>query len=247
MTLEFTPENADRPAWSIRTCRDCGARVGKSVHRCEPCRRQRVIARTMMQPNRVARRQGKTCACGGRRKYNSTQCQACANKRTLVPCPRCSTPFWPWEKGKHPRKFCSQACIAAPKQPRARKPPRAARVAQCEWCSAPFNTTVSTQKFCCDSHQAVAKSQRRKALMRKAGNNLPSIGALHRRDRGICQRCGGQVSLRFKWPDGRTASRDHIVPLSLGGRDEPHNVQLAHLRCNLKKHVKLCGSQLRLL
>lgn len=34
-------------------------------------------------------------------------------------------------------------------------------------------------------------------------------------------------------PDGATI--DHIVPLSLGGSDEPANVATAHRRCNIRK------------
>lgn len=48
-------------------------------------------------------------------------------------------------------------------------------------------------------------------------------------------------------PDNGSATIDHIIPLSKGGRDEPANVQLAHLLCNCKKHTSAVGEQMRLI
>lgn len=48
---------------------------------------------------------------------------------------------------------------------------------------------------------------------------------------GICRR---KVRMGFAWPHPSSPSIDHIVPLSKGGEDTRANVQLAHLRCNLK-------------
>lgn len=36
--------------------------------------------------------------------------------------------------------------------------------------------------------------------------------------------------------DPLAASVDHIVPVSAGGSDDPSNLQIAHLCCNLMKH-----------
>lgn len=52
--------------------------------------------------------------------------------------------------------------------------------------------------------------------------------ALYRRDRHVCAYCGGQ----FKEYD---LSRDHVVPLHLGGRDRWMNVVTACRRCNTVK------------
>lgn len=38
-------------------------------------------------------------------------------------------------------------------------------------------------------------------------------------------------------PDPLCASIDHIVPLSQGGTNDLTNLQLAHLRCNLRKRA----------
>jgi 5-methylcytosine-specific restriction endonuclease McrA len=108
-----------------------------------------------------------------------------------------------------------------------------------------FSAFSSRQKFCCESCNNVAKSNHRKAILRRVGGEMPSLGEVHARDGGRCQLCGKRVSLQYNWPDGRTASLDHIVPLSRGGRDDGRNIQLAHLRCNIRKQSKPLG-QLRL-
>ena len=51
---------------------------------------------------------------------------------------------------------------------------------------------------------------------------------LYRRDRQVCAYCGG----RFREYD---LSRDHVVPLHLGGRDRWMNVVTACRRCNTIK------------
>lgn len=45
------------------------------------------------------------------------------------------------------------------------------------------------------------------------------------RDHGLCGLCGLQVS-------EEDATRDHVIPLSLGGAMSRHNLRLAHRACN---------------
>jgi 5-methylcytosine-specific restriction endonuclease McrA len=52
---------------------------------------------------------------------------------------------------------------------------------------------------------------------------------------GTCGICGDVVDPDLKWPDPMSPSRDHIVPLVAGGPNSMDNIQLAHLRCNLRK------------
>ncbi len=58
------------------------------------------------------------------------------------------------------------------------------------------------------------------------------------RDGWRCHLCGRKTTRR-------TASIDHIVPLSKGGTHEYANCQTAHLKCNMSKGAKVLG-QLRL-
>lgn len=50
-----------------------------------------------------------------------------------------------------------------------------------------------------------------------------------------CQLCGHAVQFDDPWPLPTSPSVDHIVPLSLGGRNVADNCQLAHLGCNIAK------------
>ena len=55
------------------------------------------------------------------------------------------------------------------------------------------------------------------------------------RDEWMCQICGTEVDRGVLYPDSRSATLDHVVPLSRGGDHTPENTVLAHLRCNLVK------------
>jgi 5-methylcytosine-specific restriction endonuclease McrA len=69
--------------------------------------------------------------------------------------------------------------------------------------------------------------------------------AVFERDGWICGICGKKVNPRLKYPDPRSASLDHIVPLNKGGDHVWSNVQLAHFGCNSGKRDH-GGGQLRL-
>lgn len=62
-----------------------------------------------------------------------------------------------------------------------------------------------------------------------------TVSELALRDGTNCSICGEPVDLALHFPDLMYPSVDHVVPRSKGGEDEPHNCQLAHLRCNMSK------------
>jgi 5-methylcytosine-specific restriction endonuclease McrA len=55
------------------------------------------------------------------------------------------------------------------------------------------------------------------------------------RDGWVCGICDDQVDRSLRWPHPMSASLDHVIPLSRGGAHALSNVQLAHLRCNVRK------------
>jgi len=67
------------------------------------------------------------------------------------------------------------------------------------------------------------------------------------RDRWRCHLCRKVIPRRLFYPDRRSASVDHIVPLAEGGEHSYRNVAAAHLGCNLDKRTLPMGEQLRLL
>jgi 5-methylcytosine-specific restriction endonuclease McrA len=52
------------------------------------------------------------------------------------------------------------------------------------------------------------------------------------RDRWRCGICRKAIGKSFKWPHPKSASIDHIVPISEGGADTAGNKRAAHLGCN---------------
>lgn len=94
--------------------------------------------------------------------------------------------------------------------------------------------------------------QRRKLYNRKRKLRLASIPSspyvsreIAERDGWRCGVCGGRIDPDLRFPNHRSLSIDHILPLSKGGTDEPHNVQAAHFICNSRKSNK-AKVQLRL-
>jgi 5-methylcytosine-specific restriction endonuclease McrA len=55
------------------------------------------------------------------------------------------------------------------------------------------------------------------------------------RDGWRCGICGERIDKTVVHPDRRSASLDHVVPLSKGGEHSRANVQAAHLGCNSTK------------
>ena len=73
-----------------------------------------------------------------------------------------------------------------------------------------------------------ARTRKHRALKRGVKHQPYKVEDIIARDRGLCGLCGKKVAKADQ-------SIDHILPLSLGGADAPHNVQLAHIRCNQQK------------
>ena len=54
----------------------------------------------------------------------------------------------------------------------------------------------------------------------------------------LCGICRQPVDKNLKYPHPMSASLDHIIPLSKGGKHSKDNVQLAHFSCNSKKGAR---------
>lgn len=77
--------------------------------------------------------------------------------------------------------------------------------------------------------------RRRRARLADAASEPYTTVEIADRDGGRCGVCRRKVRLDLEWPHPRSASVDHIVPLSRGGDDTKSNVRLAHLRCNISQ------------
>ncbi len=96
-------------------------------------------------------------------------------------------------------------------------------------------------KICCKvarSLEAVRKRDKKSKIMVRQMHRAISLGVeyeknitlagLYKRAHGICQLC-------FTYVEPRRASPDHILPFSKGGTHIWDNLQLVHLKCNLRK------------
>lgn len=71
-----------------------------------------------------------------------------------------------------------------------------------------------------------------------------SLRQLCERDGWRCHLCRRIVKPDIKWPDSKSATFDHLIPVADGGTDEPDNLRLAHLGCNSSRGT---GGEVQLL
>lgn len=92
-------------------------------------------------------------------------------------------------------------------------------------------------------------NRRRRALMASLPSEPYTTAEIAERDGWRCQLCGMKVPAAKRHPDPKSASIDHIIPISRGGGDVKANVQLTHFSCNIAKNNRALpqGEQLRLI
>lgn len=84
---------------------------------------------------------------------------------------------------------------------------------------------------------ARAADQRRRALKAGADSEVFRAEEVYDRDRWICGICFEPVDRALRYPDPRSVSLDHVVPLSLGGPHTRANTRCSHLGCNVKRQA----------
>lgn len=115
---------------------------------------------------------------------------------------------------------------------------------ECKQCGATVTHTFQRGRarlFCsrvCRKRYAKkgdARNHRQRA--RKYGVAYEPINSIKvfERDGWICGICHDPIDPKISWPDDRSKSLDHIIPMSKGGGHVWSNVQAAHLGCNVDK------------
>lgn len=114
----------------------------------------------------------------------------------------------------------------------------------CDLCGTEY-TGSSKQKYCSRGCTALASrspersntaSYKRRASLAQVATEFIDFEYVCRRDKWICQLCNTPVEQGLNRRDPYGASLDHILPIVRGGPHIYANVQLAHLRCNMKKN-----------
>ena len=109
----------------------------------------------------------------------------------------------------------------------------------CASCPSEFTTTAPNRRYCnacaagriSDRHR---KKNRSRLGYHRSIRSFP-LTALGERDAWTCWLCDQPVDKALKSRHPLMASYDHVIPTSLGGSDEPDNLRLAHLRCNVAR------------
>ena len=118
----------------------------------------------------------------------------------------------------------------------------------CAWCGDVFcsgATSVGTAPRYC-SRACSRRSGRRRRGRFQVPDRVRQ--AIYERDGWKCQLCGKRVGKKYHPSHERAPTLDHIIPQSVGGSDDPSNLQLAHRICNSIKNATVWqdGEQLRL-
>jgi hypothetical protein len=92
-----------------------------------------------------------------------------------------------------------------------------------------------------------AANRRRRARLKQVERVEYHDADIFDRDKWTCYLCGKKIPKTAKWPDTRSASIDHLIPISQLGADAPWNVRAVHYGCNSSKNTKAMNEQLMLI
>jgi hypothetical protein len=173
-----------------------------------------------------------------------------------LPCAGCDKLMWRDETSLPVGKATCHACRRAKREEAKLKAQRTPR--PCVVCGEQFIPRTFRDKACsrrCSyrarpsdrTRLALLGSHRRRARFYGVSYEPIKPAEIYERDRWRCGICHKRVDKRLKYPHPKSASLDHIVPMSQGGGHVKTNVQLAHLICNSQKSAGGGGEQLFLI
>lgn len=153
-------------------------------------------------------------------KYCTEACRKVASvrNRTIVKiCDQCGNEY----KSYNDTHFCSPACVGEHQRLEA----------------------IEKAKDIVPRHIFPSRRARQSYLRRKRQREQwvedVKVEVLVERDKGICQLCGTPVRLDVHYTHPLAPTRDHIVPLSMGGEHSYANCQLACRDCNTIKNNRV--------
>ncbi|MGH3629083.1 MAG: HNH endonuclease [Sciscionella sp.] len=140
-------------------------------------------------------------------------------------------------------RFCSNECQAGYKRLRRGVRDAVGTTIRCAWCAAQFVKGSTNRHYCstacADAAYRDQKGERdadknhiRRSRCKGSASERIDRLTVYVRDKWICGLCHDKIDWRLTWPNLKSVSLDHIVPLSAGGTHTYDNVQAAHLSCN---------------
>lgn len=130
------------------------------------------------------------------------------------------------------RSYCSGRC-----QSEAACHPTGRPVRDCIQCRQPLDFTQvrpGGRRLRSDTLKCFA--------CRRDGRYPLTVAELAVRDGETCSLCRQPVDMSLVWPDRFAPTRDHVMPYSLGGGNEPENLALAHFTCNVSKKNRVTAA-----
>lgn len=237
---------------SALVCRDCElplpprGRYGRQATRCQPCR---------VAADRVgAKARKKRAKAGIQPELLRVACADCLTEvlgirpgyRPASRCKPCTKIFLRKYRAGHSKRQKAKTSLRAI---------GAQETVTCD-CGATFTQTVKRGRACrrCENCVAVrnyamkiSRNRFRRAMKRDVRSEPYLTLDILTRDGWKCHLCRKRIGKSFEFPHPRSASIDHLIPLSRGGDDVIANVAAAHLGCNVVKNNRGGGEQLALL
>ena len=119
---------------------------------------------------------------------------------------------------------------------------------ECDQCGKLYTPQKNhpSNRFCSRSCRDKYHDRIKRLMLKSVPKEPYQDGYIFERDGWRCHLCGGRISKTLRAPHPKSASIDHLVPLSCGGHDVPENVKAAHLGCNCAKGASAMNEQLLL-
>lgn len=112
---------------------------------------------------------------------------------------------------------------------------------ECDVCGATFRSAYATALRCSPACRNKALNRRKYAAGTKRQATRLSERkrrAIFERDQWRCRLCRAVIDAALRFPHPGSKSIDHIIPSSLGGSDDPDNLQATHFACNVAKGAR---------
>jgi len=145
-------------------------------------------------------------------------CLPCRSARRQRTCEQCGEQFEARGKDRPglPNRFCSAAC------------------------------RVASRTLYADRRAASKAANRRRKANRRLTFDGVTDPQIFGRDHWTCQICGGPIDPDLPSPAPRSATVDHIIPVTRGGTDTAPNKRAAHRICNTRRGDRVSEAELAL-
>jgi len=240
------PFSRKRKGRDVRLC--CSRTCGFEYLRQEAAKKRQPARERQTPTSQSCPSCGKDAGLGYGPRYCSVECRASAQNTKAKAYYRCHADEI---KARQRVKYHTDALYREQQNSYSRQRSRqltltrALHAHNCENCQKPFQWRGKAKRRFC-SERCSRRWANHQNLRRYLPNRDYSPDEIFERDVWCCGLCHRRVNKRLRWPHARSATLDHIIPLSRGGSDGRENVQLAHADCNWNKRELACGSQLLL-